>query len=214
MNNLPTTNDKQYLHTFGAGAFLPLMQSTISALIVTLAVWLICWMVFGMMDPHKPAIFIGVVVWLWMWWKLQLHWFALTAVNMMQDFMDDGQLNNSNQPEVTEEAPRRVVTVRLVRENGRVSDTFDLPGGEEAFRVLATGLVNGLPLSERWWTGRGKPYGSETWRDLMDVMRERGLAEYKDPEHKKRGHRLTPDGEAFSRGYAALPHSPIEEDEG
>jgi hypothetical protein len=212
MNQLPTTNDKQYLHTFGAGAFLPLMQSTISALIVTLAVWLICWMVFGMMDPHKPAIFIGVVVWLWMWWKLQLHWFALTAVNMMQDFMDDGQLNNSNQPEVTEEAPK-VIRVQLIKDNGHIGETIDLPADRESLGTLARGLLNGMPFSERFWTGRGKPFSTNTFRALKDVMMKRGLCEYISESDPRQGIQLTNEGRAVMETFA-LPHSPAEEDEG
>lgn len=212
MNQLPTTNDKQYLHTFGAGAFLPLMQSTISALIVTLAVWLICWMVFGMMDPHKPAIFIGVVVWLWMWWKLQLHWFALTAVNMMQDFMDDGQLNNSNQPEVTEEAPK-VIRIQLIKENGHIGETIDLPADRESLGTLARGLLNGMPFSERFWTGRGKPFSTNTFRALKDAMMKRGLCEYISESDPRQGIQLTDAGRAVMETFA-LPHSPTEEDEG
>lgn len=212
MNNLPTTNDKQYLHTFGAGAFLPLMQSTISALIVTLAVWLICWMVFGMLDPHKPAIFIGVVVWLWMWWKLQLHWFALTAVNMMQDFMDDGQLNNSNQPEVTEEAPK-VIRIQLIKENGHIGETIDLPADRESLGTLARGLLNGMPFSERFWTGRGKPFSTNTFRALKDAMMKRGLCEYISESDPRQGIQLTDAGRAVMETFA-LPHSPTEEDEG
>lgn len=208
-----TTSDRQYLHTFGAGVFLPLTQASITALVVTIATWVIVWMVFDLIDPHKPAFFLGIVVWVWQWTKLQRHWFSLTAIrNAIHDLADDGRLNNSYQPEAEEEAQPEVIRIQLIKENGHIGETIDLPADRESLGVLARGLINGMPFSERFWTGRGKPFSTNTFRALKDAMMKRGLCEYISASDPRQGIQLTEDGRTVMKKFA-LPHSPTEETE-
>jgi hypothetical protein len=213
MNNTQSQpTDRHYLHTYGAGAWLPFMQASITALIVTIAVWVLAWMIFDALDPHKPALVIGIVVWVWQWVKLQGHWFALTAVNhVINDLADDGRLNNSVQPEAQDEAPR-IIRIQLIKDNGHIGETIDLPCDEEQLSTLAKGLINGLPFSEKFWTGRGKPFSTNQYRALKDAMMKRGLCEYVNETEPRQGIRLTDAGRAVMENFA-LPHSPTEEEE-
>lgn len=209
-------SERAYLHTMIAGAFLPFFQSLMLGLVVTIATWLIAALVFDVIDPHKPAILCGVLAWATMLWRLLRHWINLTTIERVigVDLNRDGVIGDDDQPEAEEEAPQ-VLRVQLIKENGHISDTFDLPGGEQAFRILSKGVVNGLPISERQWTPKknGKPYGSDTWRKLCDVMRARELWEYVDPENIEQGMRTTKSGMQFHQRFADLPHSPTTESE-
>lgn len=203
--------DKQYLHTLIAGAFLPFIQSTFMALVVFCVTWLIAWMVFDVLDPHKPAIFCGAITWAWMMWKLFRHWLALTTpaleVLTQRDINNDGVIG---QPQPVEEAPR-VIRIQIIKDNGHVSDTIDLPCDDDQLSTLARGLLNGLPFSETMWTGKGKPFSSREFRSLRDVMMKRGLCEYINDADPRAGIRLTDDGRALMENFAA-PHSPTEGD--
>ena len=215
--NLPqTTNphsERAYLHTLIAGAFLPFIQSLSLGVVVTIATWLIAALVFDALDPHKPAILLGVLSWAFMLWRLLRHWINLTTIrDIIRDVADDGQLNNSiHDDEVEEEAPQ-TIRIQLIKENGHVSDIIDLPASKEQLNALANGLRNGLPFSERYWTGKGKVFSTNGFRALKDVMMKRGLCEYVSADDPRQGIRLTPEGSAVMQNFAS-PHSPTAEDE-
>jgi hypothetical protein len=213
--NTPTPNkaEREYLHTLSAGALLPFLQASGFALVVTITAWVIA-MALGMMDPHRPAMVVGALSWLWMLNRLFRHWLSLTMpviVHAAHDLADDGRLNNSNQAPAEDE-PLPIITIRLVKEDGHISDTMDLPGDKESLSVLARGLLNGMPFSESMWTGKGKPFSSKTFRALRDVMKARGMAEYINAAEPKQGIRLTDEGRAVMKALA-LPHSPTDESE-
>lgn len=215
MTNIqPTNNDKQYLWSYGAGAFLPLMQAGITAAIVTIAAWVIGALVFGWLDPHKPAIALGTLTLVWRWWVLQGHWFALTTAELITnyDINNDGMIGSAEQVEAEDEAPR-VIRIQLIKDNGHVSDMIDLPASEAQLSALASGVLNGMPFSERMWTGKGKPFSTESFRKLKDAMLKRDLAEYINEEEPRQGIRLTEAGRAVMQEFA-LPHSPTAESAG
>lgn len=213
MNNSQTQPDHHYLHTYSAGALLPLMQAVITGLIVTVAVYVLL-VVFGMywLDAGKPALVVGIVVVVWRWWVLQGHWFALTARDLVMDMADNGQLDGSYQAEAEDE-PRGVIRIQLVKENGHIGESIDLPCDDEQLSLMAKGLLAGMPFTERYWTGRGKPFSSPQFRTLKDVMIKRGLAEYKHETDPRQGIRLTDEGRAVMERFAA-PHSPTEAGDG
>jgi hypothetical protein len=211
-NYQPPNNDREFLFRYGPGAVLPLMQATIPAVVITIAIYAIAAMGFELIDPHKPALFAGIVTWIIQWFKLQRHWFNLTAIeHAIRDLADDGMLNNSVPLPVQEEAPR-IIRIQLIKDNGHVSDTIQLPCDDEQLSTLAKGLLNGLPFSEKFWTGDGKPFSTNQFRELCDVMNKRGLCEFVNPNAPKQGRRLTDEGRAVMENFAS-PHSPTAEDE-
>lgn len=210
--NTHQQTDRGYLHTYSAGAWLPFMQASLTAAIVTLAAWALVWMIFDPVDPHKPALMLGILVWVWQWIKLQGHWFALTAVEnvMRMDINGDGVIGSTDQDEAEDEA--RVIRIQLIKEDGHISETVDLPCDDDQLSTLAKGLINDLPFSEKFWTGRGKPFSTNQFRTLRDAMMKRGLCEYVNARDPRQGIRLTEEGRGVMQHFA-LPHSPTEREE-
>jgi hypothetical protein len=216
MNNQATapTKEREYLHTLSAGALLPFAQASGFAFVIFVAVYVIGEIALNLIDPHKPAVFIGVMAWVWMLYRLLRHWLRLTMpeiVTVIKDISDDGRLNNSVQAEAEEEPS--YIRIQLVKENGHVADMINLPGDEHKLAALAQGLLNGMPFSEKMWTPEkaGKPFSTNTFRALKDVMLKRGLCEYSNPNEPRQGIRLTEEGRQVMQ-HLARPHSPTEEE--
>ena len=212
MNTQPNTpqHDRQFLHTMTAGAYLPFTQSTIVASVVAIGTWLIMWMIFDVVDPHKPAIVLFFITWIGMIAKLYRHWFTLTSVEqfLQQDLNGDGVIGDVDQPTDT---PRRVVIqMDTVKEDGhyQVGDSsalIKLSVSDDQLHTLAMGLMNGMPFSEKQWTGKGKPFTSNEFRTLRDEMRDANLTEYVNEKDPRQGIRLTEAGNAVMKEYADSP---------
>lgn len=206
--------EREYLHTMSAGAFLPFMQASIMALVVFIVTYAISLIVFDAVDPHKPALLFGAISWLWMLYRLFGHWLKLTTVEQVfgVDINGDGVIGSSvNDPSKTNDEAK-VIRIQLVKENGHVSDTLELPCDDEQLSKLAKGLLNGLPFTESFWTGKGKPFSTNTFRELRDVMMKRALCEYINAGEPRQGIKLTDEGKRIME-YFAAPHSPTAESE-
>ncbi len=214
MNTTPATSqhaERQYLHTLVAGALLPLAQSTITALVVAIGTYAIAAIVFDAVDPHKPAILFFAITWVFMLLKLQRHWLSLTAVEkiMQMDLNRDGVIGEAT--EQAEAQPRRVVIMMdRVKENGHYevgdqSALVKLPCDDEQLHTLAMGLINGLPFSEKQWTGKDKPFSTNEFRELRAEMQKHDLIEYVNDKDPRQGIRLTDAGRAVIEEYAASP---------
>lgn len=205
--------EREYLHTLSAGALLPFMQASIMAVVVSIVTYAIASLVFNAIDPHKPALLFGALAWLWMLYRLFRHWLTLTAIEQVfnQYFDGDGVIGSS-EPVAQKHEASPVIRIQLVKDNGHVSDTLELPCDDEQLSKLAKGLLNGLPFTEFFWTGKGKPFSTNAFRELRDVMMKRGLCEYVNPSQPRQGIRLTDEGKSVMKVFAA-PHSPTAESE-
>lgn len=208
--------ERQYLHTLIAGAWLPLAQATIIAVVVAIGAWVIAFFVFDAIDPHKPAILLFAVTWVYYMLKLQRHWLSLTAVEQIiqRDLNGDGVIGAETEQPAAQITPRRVVIqLDTVKEDGHyeVGDTsawINLPCDDEQLYTLAQGLMNGLPFSEKQWTGKGKPFASNEFRALRAEMQKQNLVEYVNDKDPRQGIRLTDAGRAVMEEYARSPTPP------
>jgi hypothetical protein len=193
---LPSSyNDRQFLHTYLAGAFLPLIQSSITAMMVSIVTSTILYL-FDAIDILKPSLVAGVFVWVAMWIYLQRRWLNLTmlerALNL--DLNKDGSVG-----ELIPARPETVIRIDEVKSNGHFqSSTYRLPVKDDVLTALAHGLLSGRPLSEREWTGAGKLFSSAQWRRLIQVMLTRDLARYVSDRDPRQGVELT------ERGWAMM----------
>ena len=223
MNIQPTTTsqhaERQYLHTLVAGAWLPLAQSTIVAIVVSIGTWVIAYFVFDAVDPHKPAILFFVITWVCMLIKLQLHWLSLTTVEKIfqQDFNGDGMIGDVEQP-AERATPRRVVIqLDTVKENGRYqvgdkSDQLKFSCTPEQLQTFAAGILSGIPIAEKKWTPLkdGKLFSGNKWRDLMGEMLAQKVIRYVSEGNSLDGFELTDIGKAVMKAYASpLPHPDV-----
>jgi hypothetical protein len=211
--------ERQYLHTLVAGAWLPLAQSTSIAAAVAIGTWVIAYFVFDAVDPHKPAIILFVITWVYTMFKLQRHWLNLTSIEQIfqKDFNGDGVIGEAIEQPKAEAKPRRVVIqIDTVKENGnyQVGDSTDIinfPCSDDQLYTLAQGLLNGMPFSEKTWTGNGKPFSIQEFRDLKIVMFKKRngdkepLIEYVSEKDKRQGIRLTATGKKVMEQIATSP---------
>lgn len=215
----PQHEGRQYLHTLVAGVWLPLLQSTVTALVVAISVLAIAYFVFDARDPHKPAILFFVITWVYMIWKSQRHWWSLTTVEQIfqRDFDGDGVIGEATEQPEEEVKPRRVVIqVDTVKENGRYqvgdrTDQLKFSCSPQQLQTFATGVINGIPIAEKKWTPLkdGKLFSGNQWRTLMDEMLTQKIIRYVTEGKPLDGFEFTDFGRKVMTGYASptpLPH--------
>ncbi|APU89214.1 hypothetical protein Rctr41k_02 [Virus Rctr41k] len=190
-------SSKAFLHTREAAAWVPLMQSAITSLLVTVAFSA----VLIALDVRRWwgwAVAVGVVTLILMWWRLLNHWFKLTAHLEQLTGLDLNMNGRVDEPEDEPEPQTVKVQLSRVSESGSWSgEYFDLPGSLGDLKTLAQGLLDGRPFTEREWTGRGKPYASEAFRSLRRELLRRGLIELASTKDARQGYVLTDEGTAF-----------------
>jgi len=200
----PAGIEKQFLHTFTAGALLPFTQATITALLIFTGTFVIAWIVFDMIDPVKPAIIFAVIAWVVTWLTRQRLWISLAMFERVTgiDLNQDGVIGDEQEP-----PQPTVIRIDDVKTNGHYqSNTYSLPASEEQLIRLAHGLINqGKSLSRREWTTRSNVFSDSEWRALQSEMIKCGLIELpNDRSRPNAGYELTRSGRALMDHYAAL----------
>ena len=199
----PTYSDRQFLHTYLAGALLPLVQASITAVMVMLGSVALLYL-FNAIDLFKPTFILGVFTWIVTWLYLQRRWLNLTALEraLNMDINGDGHIGQM--------APKPETVIRLdeVKDNGHYqSFTYKLPISDEQLIMLADGLINRhRPMSRREWTPKANGFSDDEYRELQSAMLKFGLL-----EPVGAGFDLTRPGRAMMRHYASLSPTPTVE---
>ena len=74
---------------------------------------------------------------------------------------------------------------------------MELDVSAEQLRTLAQGLLNGLPFTERQWTGPGKPFSSGpegSFRPLRSAWLKQGILEVVSDKDNRQGFDFNDDG--------------------
>jgi hypothetical protein len=92
--------------------------------------------------------------------------------------------------------PRKPINVYYTNEAGfQAARHYYLPVTDRQLELLARGLlVEAKPFSERAWAGKYRPFSITEFEALRDEMVTRQLAEWKDPDARQLGLRLTAEG--------------------
>ena len=190
--------DKRYLHTLTAGAWLPVVQSGLSGVIVFVVV-LVIGLAGRWRDPLTWAGVIGVTTWGLAWLSLWRHWFHLTIDADRSGLI--GQLD-SNSSLLSQKHEIRVV-VSEIRANGHLTggQYLDLPCDAAQLVQLVRGLLEqNLPFSERSFCGAGKPFSLGGFRELRNVLQDRGLIAPTSSKSLQQGFCLTLAGKHILTG--------------
>lgn len=159
------------------------------------------WRPFGMACFGAGAI---TAIWIGIAGVLEARINYLTMVNAAP--MDDGDGRGSIYRTPTKELSVTHIKLNTSEDEGSYQLKYiKLPVPEYKLSTLAQGLINGQPFSERQWTGLGKPFSSQEFRDLRNEMSKRGLinpVSFKDP---RQGYALTAAGRAIMRHYVPSP---------
>ena len=190
---------RQHLHTLEGGARLPLAQTVGAGVIVFIAITILAYC-FRWRDPLKWGAVTGSVAMLWTGYSIIRHWFNLTSLEKLETFtgMD---LNKDHYVGKPPEDTKRIVTVQMVSADRRQWNTFDLPATEDQLKALATGLLRNTTLSERNWTGNGRPFSIQEFLDLRSEMLKRGLIMQINPKDPRQGFDLTEAGRQLMKYY-------------
>jgi hypothetical protein len=193
----PAYSDRQFLHTYLAGALLPLVQATITAVMVMIgAVALLYY--FNAIDLIKPVFVVGVLTWVGTWLYLQRRWLNLTALERVLnwDINGDGRIGREPKPET-------VIRVDKITENRSFQQrryTFSIT--DEQLLEFARGMVEGKPISRRRWAGPDKTFSDGEYRTFQTE-----LIKWQLIESGGNGFILTEEGEDFFEGYVEQ-HAP------
>jgi len=204
------TDNKEFLHTYQAGALLQFLQASITAALFFVGAWLIGWLVFDLIDPIKPAVVLAVLAWIVTWLIGLLRWNSLATIErtLNVDLNRDGQIGNAQEPEMIR------IQVNKVNGDGHFQQSqMDLPISREQLVMLANGLLDGMPFSENKWAGTGKPFSSNEFRRMRAIMIKRGLIELVSDKDPRQGFRLTEQGYEVMEYFAPPPADEETEDE-
>lgn len=196
--------DKQFLHTFLAGAFLPLTQATITAGMAGIGTLTLLYL-FDAIDYLKPMLIVSAVVWVLTWLYLQRRWLNLTSLEKMTgiDINGDGQIGNSKKA-----SEPLVIRLDEVGANGHYrSRTMSMDIKKEQLVELSRGLLDGIPFTEREWTGKGKPFSSGqggSFRKVRSDWLKQGFLEVVSDKDNRQGFDLTDAGWAFCAKMAGI----------
>lgn len=213
LSTIPSRGDKKYLHTLTAGAWLPMVQSGITGALV-LVVLVVLGYYWRWRSPWSVGTVIGLLAWVGTWALLQRHWFRLTDIERLTglDFNRDGRIGDADSvasPPLSQ-TQRISLTVFEGRADGSLSGnsvSYDLPCTLEQLQGLAAGLIeDGLPLAERAWSGSGRLFSVEGFRELRAELMRRGLVALVNGKDARQGYTLTVKGEDIMREVlAGLP---------
>ncbi len=192
---MENSNSKAFLHTLGAAAWVPLAQALITGAMVTLAL-IFFTVVWNVRNWFAWSLGIGLVTALAVWMYSMRHWFTLTKLELLTG------LDLDNSGGIGDEKPNQEekVTVTLSEispEKHYSSKTFRMPGNMNQLRILAEGLLSGIPFTEREWTGSEKTYSSAVFRELRKELMTRGLIELASIKDSRQGYVLTDKGSQF-----------------
>jgi hypothetical protein len=188
-----TESDRRYLHTLTAGAWLPVVQSLITGIIVFILV-LVIGFTFRFRSPWTWSVVIGGLVVVVTWFILAGHWYRLTDLETWTgiDFNHDGVIGDySPTPTRREEVRVYVSEVTAVGHVTGNQKIIDFPCSGEQLRQLAEGLLTGVPLAERGWTGAGRPFSTAGFRSVRAELIKRGLVALASDKDTRRGYVLT-----------------------
>ncbi len=206
----PAYSDKQFLHKVESAVILPLWQAVITSILGMLGAGVVLYL-FDAIDYVKPILVTGAVVLVLTWLYLQRRWLNLTMLetHLRMDINGDGAIGAKR-----DDAPRSIrVQVDTLEANGHIhqSQMFSLPCDENELEQIAVAYRNGVPFSEKEWTGKGKPFSVSRFREIRTEMLKRGMMAPASAKSERQGFVFTKAGLAILNHYASSPTPPVDE---
>lgn len=168
------------------------------------------WVLVGLLEFERSWLYgagVGVITTSLTWLFLVKRGLRMIENLLGVDLDQDGFIGDP------EQEPRIIIMdeTDLGRTHGII--LHKLPGGEARFSRLSAGILDGVPMAERYWTGSAGPYSLKEFRDLRDYLLLRGLLSWQSELDHRQGVDIQPPGRALMRRYAHLARSetlPIE----
>ena len=206
----PAYSDRQFLHTFLAGALLPFVQASITAFMVGIGTMTLL-SLFNAVHLLKPSLIVASIVWVLTWLYLQRRWLNLTSFERITgiDLNGDGQIGKPSKE-------REQLVIRLdeiTADKHYRSRTIDSVISKDKLTILARGLLNGIPFTERSWTGEGKLLSINEFRAVRSMWIKLSLLEVVSDKDNRQGFDFTEQGWAVMEKLAGPVAEAEEEDD-
>lgn len=183
--------------------FIVFLVAILSGLILGVSAWVLA----GLLEIERPWLYgAGVLV-----ITISTTWLLLLkrSLRMLEAVLD---IDIDRDGSIGDPLPPRIVIMDET-DKGRTEGLIlhDLPGGEARFARLSAGVLNDVPLAERFWTGSAGPYSLSQFRELRDYLLLRGLLSWQSEQDHRQGLDVLPPGRALMRHYSqitnnSLPH--------
>jgi hypothetical protein len=98
------------------------------------------------------------------------------------------------------EATSSVVRVEVVNDNQ--VQIAELPATPAQLRELSAGLLAGVSFSESAWTGSGRPFSRDQFRDIRNIFIQRGWATWRNSDAPNQGIEPTRAGKSVCKHLA------------
>lgn len=157
-------------------------------------------------DPLVIAGVIAAGTWVITWLILQRAWLNSVTIHA-QIYQAIWTGEDEREPEA-EPLPEIRVRIERVRDGHFSESVYRLPISQEQLEALASGLLRGVPFSERAWTGGGKPFSLAEFRALRSELLRRSLLELANEKDARQGYTLTEEGRAVME-EAIAPSPPL-----
>lgn len=196
--------EKSFLHTTGAAVVVPFWQSVIISIAIGLVAFVL-FLRFGsyLSDAAMNALTVMAIMFLVSFVYLLRHWFALT----IEKAFDIDIPGLGDEPVKTKPAE---VWVKKINAGGSYqADLRTFSISEEKLLTFAQGMVNGLPISRRYWMKHG--FSDGEYRSFQSDNIKFGYWEAAG-EGSNAGFALTDEGQEFYYGYAGISPTPEEDD--
>ena len=171
------------------------------ALLSGLILGVSAWVIAGLLGAERSWIYGASVLAI----TISITWLLLLkrSLRMIEAILDididqDGYIGEPEQPRII---------IMDETDHGKTEGLIlhDLPGGEARFARLSAGVLHDeIPLAERFWTGDGKPYSQNEFRELRDYLLLRGLLSWASEHDHRQGIEIEPAGRALLRNYASM----------
>ena len=190
------------LHTILAAALIPLIQSLLTGLVVSIVSFAIA-LTFGKENPWSWLLwgFLLPVVGVWVfsirrWFKLT-DWLPYAEKVTNIDINRDGQIGKAIE---RPEPKKMTITVRDIRDQGSLSVMkYELPASNEQVLAFAEGIAQGISLAEANWIGPSNPFTRDEYRAFRGELIRRRWVELANHKSTNHGFQMTRAGQAVMR---------------
>jgi len=163
--------------------------------------------------PASQALFSAIVVtslaaiWIREPTALAAIFAAVTAAAWFLLLTDTRRLLRTVERYITDAAQQQR-PLRLEINTGNTTKIAHLPADHRHIRALAEAALNGKPLTERHWTGSGKPFTKREFREIRAELIRAGILRWRNQNAPAQGVIVTEAGrEALQQILTAPPQS-------
>jgi len=193
----PNPAEKAYLHTYQAAVGVPLVKAGVYGLLFGLIAFITAWRL-GAGDPWLWGMLAALAVTIIRYAGDDLLWLVLAKAEKITGLELDGK------PGIGEQ---KVTAIDLTTKVGatRRTQRLRIPASSEQMTQLGLGILGGVPFSEGRWTGKGKPFSLDEFRELREYFKSAELLELVNDKSPNQGYQFNETGLEMFKHYVPYP---------